>query len=321
MKRKIATSILVLGLAAAVFSDCANAYWIWTPGSKKFINPKYAAKDTPKEQFDWAMGFFEQKDYKRAVAEFEKLVRYYEFSEYAAKAQYYVGLCYEKMDKYYYAFQNYQKVVDYYPHSEDLETIIRKEFELGNLYLEQDNPNIMGMNLITKLDRAIEIFKKVVEDAPYGELADKAQFKLGEAYKKAERYDEAIGAFQKLVDDYQNSPLVDRAKYEVAYCAYKASLAPAYDQQPTDKALAAFERFSEEATDKALTEEADETLRRLKDRAAEKSFEIASFYERQKKYAGAVTYYEEVVKKYPNSSFAEKARKKIEELTKRIKKR
>ena len=81
-------------LSAVLFLDTACAYWIWTPETKKFINPKYAVKDSPKEQFDWAMSFYEAKDYQRAAAEFEKLTKHYEYSEYAARAQYYVGLCY-----------------------------------------------------------------------------------------------------------------------------------------------------------------------------------------------------------------------------------
>ncbi|MEI6863356.1 MAG: hypothetical protein WCK38_03050, partial [Candidatus Omnitrophota bacterium] len=65
----------------------ADAYWLWTPDSKKFVNPKYAVKDSPKEQYDWAMSFYEAKDYQRATAEFEKLTKNYEYSEYAARSQ------------------------------------------------------------------------------------------------------------------------------------------------------------------------------------------------------------------------------------------
>jgi outer membrane protein assembly factor BamD len=313
----------MMAIACLVFfclTDTAAAYWIWTPATKKFINPKYASKDSPKEQFDWAMSFYDAKDYKRAAVEFEKLVKHYEYSEHASKAQYYVGLCYEQMGKYYAAFQNYQKAVENFPHIENIDEVIEREYNIANLYSAKDNPKVLGTDIMTATDRAVEIYKKVVENAPYGRLADKALFNMGSTLKKADRYDEAVEAFQKIVDDYKESDLAARAQYEAAYCAYRSSLKPAYAAEPTEKAIKAFEDFSKETTDKQLTEEADATLRRLKDKAAEKLVMTAEFYERIGQHQSAVVYYKEVLEKYPQGAFAEKAAGKIEELEKKIEK-
>lgn len=304
-----------------IFVTSASAYWIWTPQTKKFINPKYAVKDSPKEQFDWAMSFYDAKDYQRASFEFEKLTKQYEYSEYASKAQYYVGLCYENMGKLYIAFQNYQKAIDNFPHIENLDEILARQFNIGNLYASRDNPKILGTDIMTSLDRAIEIYKRVVDNAPYGKSADEAQFNMAEALKRTERYEEAIAAFQKLSDDYPNSKFSDRAQYEVAYCAYRASLKPVYDVGPTDKAIKAFEEFAQGPNrNKALAEEADKTIKRLKDRAAEKSLDTAKFYEGQKHYQSAIIYYQDILDRFPDSSFTNQARAKIEELTGRMKK-
>ncbi|MFC1576984.1 outer membrane protein assembly factor BamD [Candidatus Omnitrophota bacterium] len=311
------TAFLVLA-AAIIFTECCHAYWVWTPGSKKFINPKYAVKDTPEEQFAWAMGFYNAADYKKAVAEFEKLIKNYEFSEFAAKAQYYLGLSYEKLEKYYYAYQSYQKIVENYPYSENLDDAILREFEIANYYLNRKNPKFLGSDIMAPLGRAIEIFQKVVENAPYGEYADQAQYNLGHAFKKAERYDEAVQAYRKFLDEYPSSPLLDEARYQLALCAYKASLSPAYDQEPVDKAIKAFEEFIDDASDPDLVEEADITLQRLKDRAAQKAFEIAKFYEKQKKYTSAVTYYQDVVDNYPDSFFAFISAERMSRLKRKI---
>lgn len=304
-------SIIIL---LALSSGYASAYWIWTPETKKFINPKYAVKDSPKEQFDWAMSFYDSQDYQRAAVEFEKLTKHYEYSEYASKSQYYVGLSYENMGKFYMAFQNYQKAIENFPHIENIDEIIAREFNIANLYMAKSNPRILGIDLLTSLDRAIEIYKKVVENAPFGKLAEEAQFRMGEALKKSERYDEAIQAFQKIVDDYPNSKLVERAKYEAAYCAYKSSLAPEYASEPTEKAIKAFEEFADTNKDDDLSKEAANTIQRLKDKAAEKPYLTARFYEARKHYDSAIIYYEEIVEKFPDSSFANEARAKIEEL-------
>lgn len=310
-------SIAIISLALALLftaSNSAFAYWVWTPATKKFINPKYAVKDSPKEQFDWAMSFYDAKDYQRAAAEFEKLVKNYEFSEYAAKSQYYVGLSYENMNKYYFAFQNYQKTIDNFPHIDNIDEIIARQYNIANIYLSKDSPRLLGTDIMTSLDRSIEIYKKVVENAPFGKLADEAQFKMGEALKKQERYEEAMTAFQKIMDDYPNSKLLEKARYEVAFCAYKASLKPAYDVGSTDKAIEAFKDFSETNKDQKLAEEASKTMQRLKDKAAEKIFMTADFYDRQGHPQSAIVYYEEVIKRYPDSSPAKDAAARIEKI-------
>ena len=81
--------MIITGIAVLfLFSNTVWAYWVWTPGTKKFINPKNAVKDSPKEQFEWAMTFYNAKDYQRATTEFDKLTKQYEYSEYASRAQY-----------------------------------------------------------------------------------------------------------------------------------------------------------------------------------------------------------------------------------------
>lgn len=304
-----------LNICAAVFVAPSDAYWVWTPETKKFINPKYAVKDTPKEQFDWAMGFYDAKDYNRAATEFDKLTKHYEFSEYAPKAQYYAGLSYENMGKYYIAFQNYQKAIDNFPHIENMDEINAREFNIAGIYAKKDNPKILGTDIMTSTDRAIEIYRKVAENAPFGPLADKSQFKMGEALKGANRYEEATLAFQKIIDDYPDSELAAKAQYEVAYCAYRASLQPAYDAGPTDRAIQIFEEFAASSKDTKLSEEAAATMKRLKDKAAEKSMLTARFYEQQNHPKSAIIYYQDVLDRYPDSVHAAAAKAKIEQLS------
>lgn len=318
MKKRLSLIIIASILSASFFTSSAHAYWLWTPETKRFINPKYAVKDSPKEQYEWAMSFYSAKDFTRAGTEFEKLVKNYEYSEYASKAQYYVGLCYENRGKYYSAFQNYQKAIENFPHSENIDEIIAREYNIGNIYMAKISPKLMGTDIMPPLDRAIEIYKKVAENAPFGRLAPEAQFRQGEALKKAERYDEAIEAFQKVVDEYGDSPFYDKAKYEVAFCAYKSSLKPAYDAAPTEKAVKAFRDFTDANSDQELSKIADITIQRLKDKGAEKSFETAKFYESIKQYGSAVIYYRDIIKRFPDSSFTPEAKLKIQILELRL---
>lgn len=314
MKTHSIRAVTFAALLIFLSATTASAYWVWTPETKKFLNPKYAVKDSPKEQYDWAMTFYDAKDYPRAITEFDKLTKSYEFSEYAGMAQYHIGLCYENMGKYYLAFQAYQKAIENFPHLDNVDEIIAREFNIANIYSAKENPKVLGTDIMTPTDRVVEIYRKIVDNAPYGKLADESLFNMGAALKTAERYDEAIPAFQKILDEYPDSKFTERARYEVAYCAYKASLKPAYDQESTDKAIKAFSEFSADNKDLQLTQEADKTIQRLKDKAAEKSLQTAQFYEKINKKESAIIYYKDIINRYPDCSYIALANTRIEEL-------
>jgi len=297
-----------------VYQSPLYAYWIWTPKTGKFVNPKYAVKDTPEAQLDWAMGFYDSGENKRAISEFEKLIEHYPNSVHTPLAQYYIGRANEEVEDYYAAFLAYQKTIEKYPYSERVDEIIERQYKIGSKFLEGQKAKIMGMKILPAMDKAVEILTQVVENAPYGRYADIAQYKLGEAYKKQEFYEEAVLAFQKLIDDYPNSPLVEEAKYQIAFSTYHVSRDPYRDQEFTDRAIEEYRNIMDKTEDEELTKEARETLIRLREKKAKSEFETAKFYEKTRHYKSAIIYYREVVEKYGDTSVAEEAQQRMTEL-------
>ncbi|MDD5449285.1 MAG: outer membrane protein assembly factor BamD [Candidatus Omnitrophica bacterium] len=310
----LAVSYSLIGLSIS------QAYWIWTPQSKKWFNPKYAPKDTPREQYDYAMQFYLAKNYSKSISEFKKLIRAYPQSELAPDAQYYIGRSYEERLEYYAAFLAYQKVIDVYPRSELTEEILERQYKLGNLYFGGQKEKIFGVAVIPAVDKALEIFEKVVANSPYGKYADLAQFKIGECYKKLGQYKEAAEAYGKLVNNYPKSLLYEQSRYEVAYCTYKISLNPNYDQEPTEEAIKGFEDFVKSKDRGETIQDAEQALIRLQEKKAESLYNTGHFYEKQKHYDSAIVYYKEILDSYPKTLWAKRAFSKIEELEKRIEK-
>lgn len=316
--KKVLFLLTVTILASIVLVAALQAYWIWTPQSNRWLNPKYAPKDTPREQYDYAMQFYLAKDYSKAISEFKKLIKAYPQSELTPDAQYYIGRSYEERREYYAAYLAYQKVIDVYPRSELTEEILERQYRIGNQYFSGEKEKVFGIAIIPAIDKALEIFEKVVNNSPYGKYADLAQFKIGECYKKNGQFKEAAEAFGKLVNTYPKSLLYEQAKYEVAYCTYKMSLKPNYDQEPTEEAIKEFEDFVKSKDKGETIKDAEEALLRLQGKKAESLYNTANFYERSKRYESAIIYYKEIVDAYPKTSWAKKAFSKIMELEKRI---
>lgn len=320
MKKILISSSIILGLSITVLTTPSSAFWIWTPKSKTMVNPKFAAKDSPREQFEWGMRFFKQNDFKRAAEEFIRLTKSYPDSDVAPEAQYYAGRAFEENGKYYFAFQHYQKTIDNYPYTDRMEEIIEREYNIANIFQTKESPKLMALELSQSLDRAVDIYGKVVDNAPFGKLADKALFKKAESYRRMLKYREAIESYDRIVKDYPDSKLVPEAKYQLAYTRYEASLDPEYDQESTEEALAEFEQISRNTSVPTIAREADRLLEELKNRKANSIIRVAEFYEKQKKYTSAIVYYKEVTNKFSSTDAAEFARERIKTLKEKVKK-
>lgn len=308
--------LIVLFFIFFVFTEnSVLAFWVWTPGSKFPVNPKFAVKDDPGEQFEWAMRFFKQYDFLRAADEFSRLVKYYPDSGIATEAQYYVGRSYEELGKYFFAFQNYQKVIERYPHTKRMKEILKRQYNIANIFETKETSKLMDLELTVSLDRAVTIYEKIVENSPFSEYADKSLYKTAECYKRLKDYKKAMDIYERIIKDYPDSGLVPEAKYQLAYTKYEASLSPEYNQEKTDDAMKDFKQISQTTSVPVVAEEAKKVFKELKNKKADSDFKIAEFYERQKKYESACMYYKGIVKEFPNTKAAEYAEKKIKGLT------
>lgn len=313
--------IFLFFLAFALMAEStAMAFWIFTPKDKKFVNPKYAVKDTPEEQFDWAMRFYESGDFKRASEEFSRLTESYKDSDVAPEAQYYAARAYEEQGRYWFAYQSYKKTIDNYPYTARMDEIIERLYNMAGVVEGEETAKVMGLELSESMERSAEMYKTIVDASPFSPYADKSLFRMGDVYRRMRKYNDAMQSYAKIISDYPESPLVTEAKYQLAFTKYEASLDPEYDQESTDQALKEFKEIVAATSIPSVAEEADKVLNELRARKAESTLKIAEFYEKQGRYTSAIMYYDSVRGKFAGTKAAEYADERIKALEGRIKK-
>lgn len=310
--RRIILSFIII---SALSINPVYSFWIWTPKTGKWVNPKNIAKDNPKAQFEYALSFFNEKKFEDALREFKRLLKEYPKSFEASESQYYLGLIEEARGNLYEAYQAYQKLIDKYPFSERIKEVVEKEYNIADKFMSGYKRKALGMTLPVE-NPAIEIFTKVVENSTYGPLAPKAQYKLGLVLKGAQRYYEAEDAFNKIVANYPDSEWAEPAKFQIATCRAAVSRSPDYDQGAAGEAKQKFEEFVREHPDAVLSQEAEINIAKLNEKEAAASYNTARFYEKQKAYKAARIYYNNVVNNYPNSVWAAKSIEKLQVLEK-----
>ncbi|MFA4888035.1 MAG: outer membrane protein assembly factor BamD [Candidatus Omnitrophota bacterium] len=307
MKRIIPLLVLIWVLSSVP----SYAYWIWTPKTGKWTNPKTMVKPTPKEQFAFAKDFYGQKKYEDAKREFKKLIKAYPKSFEASEGQYYLGLTEEAEGNLYEAFLAYQRLIDKYPFSERIQEVDEREYKIGERFMAGEKRKAMGVTLPVD-NPAIEIFTKVIENSTYGPLAAKAQYKLGLVLKSLMRYYEAEDAFNKVITNYPDSEWIDPARFQIATCRAALSRGSDYDQGATQEAKQKFEEFLREHPDAVLSRDAEKNIGQLREKEAETNFNIGRFYEKQNAIEAAKIYYREVVDNYEQSPWAVKAMERLQ---------
>lgn len=308
---------IILGIFTLLFflTSPAYSFWIWTPKTGKWVNPKNVAKDSPKAQFDFALSFYNDKKLDDALREFKKLLKEYPKSFEASESQYYMGLIEEEKGNLYEAYLAYQKLIDKYPFSERIKEVIEKEYNIAVKFMSGYKRKALGITLPVD-NPAIEIFTKIVENSTYGPLAPKAQYQLGLVLKGVQRYYEAEDSFNKVISNYPDSEWADPARFQIASCRAAMSRSPDYDQGAAGEAKQKFEEFVRDHPDAVLSREAEANIAKLNEKEAESSFNTARFYEKQKSYKAAGIYYNYVVNNYPNSPWAAKALERLQVMEK-----
>ncbi len=300
---------------ALLFAGRAHAFWMWTPETNKWINPKYAVKETPKEQLEYALGLLESEDYPRAINECLKLIKHYPKSREAAEAQYYIGRAYERQGELFRAFQAYQKVIEKYPFSERSGEIVERQYAIGERMLEGEGQRNAFISAIMGGEYpVVEVFRTVIKNAPYGAYAAPSQYKIGLFLQEQRMYQEAREEFDKVINDYPDSEWVKAARYQTALAdAMRSSDAP-YDQRTTKAAVEEFRDFVRNYPDAELTEKARGQIGELRSKEGENNFLIGRFYEKNREYEAARMYYRNVMEEYADTPAAAKARERLRAL-------
>ncbi len=304
--------ILVLLVVFLFIETPAQALWIWTPKANKWENPKDTIRETPADQLDYAIKIMESDNCKLAIKEFRKLLKTYPKAKEAPHAQYFIAQCRRKMGDPYDAYKLFQTVIDKYPFSDLSKDVVQQQYDIASKLLDAQEGKSEFLGNITGANYTIiEIFRKVIQNSPYGDLAAPSQYKIAYYLDKNNLYQEARDAYEKVMNDYPETDWSEKAKHSIALLDAKRSAGSQYDQKTTKVAVDELKGVAKNSSNEKVVDEALTKIRELRDKEAHNNFLIAEFYEKQKNFKSAKIYYQKIVNDYKDSQWASKALKRI----------
>jgi len=277
-------------------------------------------RSTAREQLEVARGYYTNGSYRLALRAANRVVRLWPISDYSPEAEYLVGRCLEATHKDELAFKAYQSIVQRYPNSDNFTNVLWRQYDIATRFLGGGWTKALGyIPFPATMDETARYFSIIVTNGPYSEVAPHAQMQIGAAREKQKHYDEAVKAYQVAADRYYNRPdIAADALFREGLAFQKEAARAEYDQGTAGKSIAAYTDFMALYPDDPRVPDAERSIASLKAEQVLGNFKIAQFYERYRKWAGAVVYYNEVLQLDPNSPYAEPARQRIELLKPRL---
>src|SRR5580692_1234720 len=273
-----------------------------------------------KDQLDVAEEAFTNKDYTVTMHAAHRVLRVWPLSDYAPRAAYLVGRCFEVKRKDEAAFNAYQQIIEKFPKSGQYNEVLWRQYDIANRFLDGEWFKLWNLiPLYPSMDETAKLYDKIVNSGPYSEVAPHAQLRVGAAREKQEDYADAVKAYDTAADRYHDQPTIaSDAMYRTGLAWEKQADTAEYDQGAAAQAISAYTDFITFYPDDKRVAGAQKAITKLKAEQVRGNFEIAKFYEQGHKWAGAVVYYNAVLQLDPNSPLAAQARQRIDVLKPRL---
>jgi outer membrane protein assembly factor BamD (BamD/ComL family) len=214
------------------------------------------------------------------------------------------------------AFEAYQKFVEKYPHSRFSIGVATGEYDLGTSLLEGKFPGFFIFR--TSPSYGVQVLEHLHMHFRNHSLADDALMRIADFHVEEKEYEEAVEALRTLLQQYPRSTFVLRARFQLARAFWLQSDGPDYDERTLEHARRTFEDFigtvrrqkkEEELAEKV--EAAQQMIRTIHERLAEKHYRIGRFYERTEHPRSAQYHYEFCVRSFPGAAFAERSSRRL----------
>jgi outer membrane protein assembly factor BamD len=152
---------------------------------------------------------------------------------------------------------------------------------------------------------ALNHFEVIRLQYPASSVADSARFFTGMARFNREEYVMASFEFNQLIQGGVSRELLPESYYMFAQCYYEMSPKVQLDQTNTLRSIDALQNFVEAYPSHEKAGQAERQVLELVDKLAKKEFDTAVLYERMENREAALVYYNTVVDRYYNTTYAE----------------
>ncbi len=211
----------------------------------------------------------------------------------------------------YAALYSYEDLLNGFPTSELFLPTLEREYNIADAFLNGYKRKFLGFRILPTTEDALELLDRIQDRQRGSALAEQAGLRKADYYFASGKFQDAVDAYTDFLKRYRYSQYVRKAeirRVEASLGNFRGVLfdfTPLYDARTEMAAIVnEFPQSAEELQARAI----DDRIYQLE---GQKELEIARYYLRAGKKHAAGYYYNRVVANWPDTSFADQARKEL----------
>ncbi len=222
-----------------------------------------------------------------------------------------------KQQNYYEAYHTFSQFIIRFPNDNNVTEAKKYKMESARQLVLKGFPfKVLGMELGRSDTVGIELLRQSIITHPKEEFTESYIVWLGDYFLSKNQIDNAEAEYNRVIKDYKKSPLIPDAIFKTGECYIKRFNGLNYDYAPLKEALLSYERVIKDYPDSQVLKYAKERYDHVQNLLAKKEFNLVEFYLSRGKPKAAKIYLESIVKKYPETPTAIKAKELLDELEK-----
>lgn len=151
---------------------------------------------------------------------------------------------------------------------------------------------------------AIQNYRELLDQYPFSDLAEDAEFKIAHAHFQNRSCPEAIAAFSDFQRRHPTSPHLPLVGYLIGQCHERQMQKPDRDQSAAQSAQAYYQAVINQYPESPYADLARQRLHRCRENLAEHEFNIANFYASQGNDKAAEVRLIDLIKRYNDTDQA-----------------
>jgi len=293
-------------LAAATAAPPAN------PGEFEFKDGKWVPATEPvegTEQGHLALvrKLIERGEGRSASRAVRRFFKTYPDSQNREEAMLLAGQAELVRERYWQAFEWFEKQLAEYPAGRYYEWALSREFEVAEAFLAGKRRIHFGIFRLRAEGDGLDILLRIAEHAPGTMIAQKAMLRIADHQYEKARFAEAVAAYDEFLEMFPKSPQAQYASLQAARSTQAQFEGPEFDDTPLLEARQRYLNFQQAYPEAAREADVAAILVEITAMRANKLFLTGAFYERTDRPGSAEFYYKLVMRDFPQTEWADRA--------------
>jgi len=287
-----------------LFTCVLFGYWEWTPKTGKWINPKYAVKDTDIQQWEYAESFKIAGNNEAALREYAKLVKHYPLSIYAPKALFESAKIYSKLSDKEKAFEKLDEIIKRYPDFSEIEQVLKIQRDLSLEILQRKQ--IKLVDRLKDPSKKYQSISRTIESDPFNPEPPPVSLQLASKYAKSGEMEKAIKLYEQVARDFPSTEWEEKARYEMLIHEIKNIPEASADVSRFFAVEKSIDSFIHDFPASPHNDSLKKKKVELRNQIAGRLFNIAEIYRKNGYKKSAEIYYKKIKDLYPDTEYAKK---------------